>query len=104
MERTGNEVVASLGFAIGFVALTLAGSELITENFLVPSPRSSTGRRADPSRCCGCGVGRWWPTSSVVESSWRVFALGWPEEIGAAVEIGERSVASGLGWCPSPRP
>src|SRR3954470_17203235 len=35
-ERTGNELLGALAFGIGFLALTLAHSELLTENFLVP--------------------------------------------------------------------
>ena len=34
--RTGDHLLASLGFSIGFIALLLARSELFTENFLVP--------------------------------------------------------------------
>jgi formate/nitrite transporter FocA (FNT family) len=34
--ETGNHLLASLAFSIGFVALLLARSELFTENFLVP--------------------------------------------------------------------
>jgi formate/nitrite transporter FocA (FNT family) len=34
--ETGNSLLASLGFTVGFVALLLANSELFTENFLVP--------------------------------------------------------------------
>ena len=34
--RTGNPLLASLAFPIGFVALLMARSELFTENFLVP--------------------------------------------------------------------
>jgi formate/nitrite transporter FocA (FNT family) len=34
--RTGNPLLASVAFTIGFVALLLASSELFTENFLVP--------------------------------------------------------------------
>lgn len=33
---TGNADLAALAFSIGFIALTLANSELFTENFLVP--------------------------------------------------------------------
>jgi formate/nitrite transporter FocA (FNT family) len=33
---TGSVLLGGLAFSIGFVALTLAGSELFTENFLVP--------------------------------------------------------------------
>jgi len=34
--KTGNALLASIAFTIGFVALLLASSELFTENFLVP--------------------------------------------------------------------
>ncbi len=34
--ETGNPLLASMAFTIGFVALLLANSELFTENFLVP--------------------------------------------------------------------
>jgi formate/nitrite transporter FocA (FNT family) len=36
LTLTGNEVAGALAFGIGFIALTLANSELFTENFLVP--------------------------------------------------------------------
>ncbi len=35
-SETGNPLLASLAFTVGFVALLLANSELFTENFLVP--------------------------------------------------------------------
>ncbi len=35
-HATGSRLLAALAFGIGFIALTLAGSELFTENFLVP--------------------------------------------------------------------
>ncbi len=35
-EQTGNSLLASLAFTVGFMALVLAKSELFTENFLVP--------------------------------------------------------------------
>ena len=35
-HATGNRLLGALAFGIGFIALTLAGSELFTENFLVP--------------------------------------------------------------------
>lgn len=36
VEQTGQELLGALAFSIGFIALTLANSELFTENFLVP--------------------------------------------------------------------
>lgn len=95
MERTGNEIVASLGFAIGFVALTLAGSELITENFLVPVVTVANRRRG-----LGSLVRLWGGTllANLVGGSvvMVVFAWGWSHEIAAAVEIGGRTVLGGL--------
>jgi formate/nitrite transporter FocA (FNT family) len=35
-EATGNPLLAGLAFSIGFIALTLARSELFTEDFLIP--------------------------------------------------------------------
>lgn len=35
-HETGNRLLGALAFGIGFLALTLANSELFTENFLVP--------------------------------------------------------------------
>jgi formate/nitrite transporter FocA (FNT family) len=35
-EATHNEVLSAIAFGIGFIGLTLANSELFTENFLVP--------------------------------------------------------------------
>jgi formate/nitrite transporter FocA (FNT family) len=35
-HATGSALLGALAFGIGFIALTLAGSELFTENFLVP--------------------------------------------------------------------
>jgi formate/nitrite transporter FocA (FNT family) len=36
VHETGNHLLGALAFGIGFLALTLANSELFTENFLVP--------------------------------------------------------------------
>jgi formate-nitrite transporter family protein len=35
-EETNSDLAATLAFAIGFIAVTLASSELFTENYLVP--------------------------------------------------------------------
>jgi formate-nitrite transporter family protein len=35
-RETGNHLLGSLAFGIGFIALTLANSELFTENFMLP--------------------------------------------------------------------
>ncbi len=36
VEASGSRLLGALGFSIGFIAVTLAKSELFTENFLVP--------------------------------------------------------------------
>lgn len=96
LERTGNEIVASLAFAIGFVALSLAGSELITENFLVPVTTVAKGLRTYGS------LVRLWSGTLVANLLgglvvvW-LFSAGWPEQIGAAVAVGTRSVEQGIG-------
>ena len=43
-QETGSVVLGSLAFTIGFISLTLAGSELFTENFLVPITAIVAGR------------------------------------------------------------
>ncbi|HLJ07229.1 MAG TPA: formate/nitrite transporter family protein, partial [Acidimicrobiia bacterium] len=48
-EATGSELLAALAFGIGFMALTLAQSELFTENFLVPVA-AVTARRASAAK------------------------------------------------------
>ena len=46
-HETGSRLLGALAFGIGFIALTLANSELFTENFLVPVT-SVAARRASP--------------------------------------------------------
>ena len=43
-EATGNTLLGAIAFGIGFIALTLASSELFTENFLVPVAAVAAGR------------------------------------------------------------
>lgn len=43
-EATGSPLLAGLAFGIGFVALTMANSELFTENFLVPVVAVAAGK------------------------------------------------------------
>jgi formate/nitrite transporter FocA (FNT family) len=43
-RETGDDTLASLAFGVGFIALTLAQSELFTENFLVPIAAIAAGR------------------------------------------------------------
>ncbi|MBW3619687.1 MAG: formate/nitrite transporter family protein [Actinobacteria bacterium] len=54
-RHTGNHLLASLAFTSGFIALTLANSELFTENFLVPvvAVAAKKGRIRDVLRLWG---------------------------------------------------
>ena len=45
LNHTGNTLLASLAFSIGFLALLLARSELFTENFLVPVTAAAAERQ-----------------------------------------------------------
>lgn len=49
LEATGSHMLGALAFSIGFIALTLAGSELFTEDFLVPVTTVVTEDDVGPS-------------------------------------------------------
>ena len=96
-ESTGNEMLAGLAFSIGFIALTMARSELFTENFLVPVVTVIARQ---------CTVGkllRLWVGTTVfnLAGGWVVtlFVIdGYPDLRSTAVESGHTYVAFGLGW------
>ncbi|MFL6139606.1 MAG: formate/nitrite transporter family protein [Frankiaceae bacterium] len=96
-QMTGNELLAGLAFTIGFIALTMARSELFTENFLVPViavvAKQCTARRL--MRLWGGTIvfnliGGWVVTYLVVS--------GYPKLHATAIESGQGYVAYGLGW------
>jgi formate/nitrite transporter FocA (FNT family) len=92
-----SHLVAGLAFSIGFIALTLARSELFTENFLVPVitvvTRQSTARSL---------LRLWWVTAAAnLVSGWLITALimaGFPQLGRAAREAGAAYVGYGIGW------
>jgi formate/nitrite transporter FocA (FNT family) len=95
--RTGNELLGGLAFSIGFIALTLARSELFTEDFLVPVgtviARQATFR----------SLLRLWSVTAVFNliGGWIFTYLvisGFPEVRQTAIEAGEKYVGLGLGW------
>lgn len=96
-HATGSEMLAGLAFTIGFIALTLARSELFTENFLVPViavvARQSTLLRLlrlwGGTLVCNL-IGGWVLT-------WLLMA-GFPELRRTAISAGSRYVRFGLGW------
>jgi formate-nitrite transporter family protein len=94
---TGNKLLGGLAFSIGFVALTLARSELFTEDFLVPvaavAARSGTV----------LALGRLWLSTLVMNlaGGWIVTALvmaGFPTLRPAAVEAATFYIQLGASW------
>lgn len=92
-----SHVLAGLAFSIGFIALTLARSELFTENFLVPViaviARQSTVR----------SLLRLWSATAAANlvSGWLIIGLimaGFPQLSHVAVQAGSVYVDYGLGW------
>ncbi len=96
-SSTGSHLLGALAFTIGFVALTLARSELFTENFLVPvaavvAHRSSV---ADLLRLWGGTlvtnlIGGWLITLTIV--------IALPEVRPTLVELGTHYPEMGLSW------
>ena len=94
--KTHNELLASLAFSIGFIALTLAHSELFTENFLMPFAAVAAAR-AKPVQVlrlwfgtlCTNLLGGWLITLIIV--------AGFPDLKPAAVHFGTHFLAHGIG-------
>jgi formate-nitrite transporter family protein len=94
---TGSPVLGGLAFAIGFIALTLARSELFTEDFLVPvaavaAKRGSVGRLL-----------RLWSSTFVTNlaSGWIISFLvisAFPELREAAIKAATHYVELGTSW------
>ncbi len=96
-RATGNELLAALGFIIGFFALTLASSELFTENFLLPVAAVVAGR-ARPR-----ALGRLWLGTGLANlaGGWVVMGLvvvGFPDLGDTAVTVGRHYTDLGIGW------
>src|SRR5437764_5304120 len=96
-QATHSEVLASLAFSIGFIALLLAHSELFTENFLLPvvAVVARRGRVGDIVRL-------WVGTAGAnLVGGWIVMGLvmtGFPDLHGTAVEVATRYMALGITW------
>ena len=94
---THNELLAGLAFSSGFIALTLAGSELFTENFLVPVvavvAKSGTF----------IALMRLWATTLVTNlvAGWllmALFILALPDLGETAIETAQKYVDLGVTW------
>jgi formate/nitrite transporter FocA (FNT family) len=96
-DLTGSDAWAGLAFAVGFIALTLARSELFTENFLVPviavvARQNTVGQlvRLWAGTTVFNLVGGWIVTYLVVS--------GYPRMASGAVTAGKTYVDYGLAW------
>lgn len=96
-HSTGSEALGALAFGIGFIALTMASSELFTENFLVPIAAIVAGRG-------GIGqLAKLWAGTLVMNllGGWVFMAIvgvGLPQLSGTLVDLGRHFVTIGLGW------
>lgn len=93
----GGRLLAGLAFSLGFIALAMAGSELFTEDFLVPVmtvvARQATYR----------SLLRLWAVTLAANlaGGWLLTYLldvGFPQLRGTAIEAGARYVDLGIGW------
>ena len=96
-EETKNEVAAAVAFSIGFIALTLANSELFTENFLVPINAVAARRGEWPN------VLRLWGGTAATNllGGWVLMGFvmgGLPQLRQTAVELGSHYSRLGIGW------
>jgi formate/nitrite transporter FocA (FNT family) len=96
-HETKSPVLAGLAFSIGFVALTLARSELFTEDFLVPvttviarQARARMLLRLWGGTLVANLVGGWLFTLLIMQ--------GFPQWESTAIEAGAHYVELGYGW------
>jgi formate/nitrite transporter FocA (FNT family) len=96
-HQTHNPLLAGLAFSIGFIALTLARSELFTENFLVPVT-AVVARKASLA-----GLLAMWGISLVTNlvGGWVVTGLvivGFPQLHDTARELAAFYIGLGVSW------
>jgi formate/nitrite transporter FocA (FNT family) len=97
LADTGSDLLAALAFSVGFVALTLAGSELFTENFLVPIA-AVAARKAEVPQVMRLWAGT--ATTNLV-GGWLVIGLvttGFPRLRDASVTVARHYPEIGVGW------
>ncbi|MFZ0833449.1 MAG: formate/nitrite transporter family protein [Mycobacterium sp.] len=96
-QQTHNLIAAGLAFSSGFVALTLARSELFTENFLVPV--AAVVAKEGTLRA----LGRLWTTTLLTNlgGGWLAMALliaAFPGLRGTANEVADAYIHLGINW------
>ena len=95
--KTGNPLLASMAFSIGFVALLLANSELFTENFLVPviSVVAKVGTLGQLARLWGVTLGANLVAGFAMAG---MIVVALPEVHDAAVKTGSHYAHLGVSW------
>ncbi len=96
-HTTNSKLLGGVAFAIGFIALTLARSELFTENFLVPVV-AVVAKRSTP-----LALGRLWLATLLMNlaGGWVITALimtGFPALRETAVEAANFYIGLGTTW------
>jgi formate/nitrite transporter FocA (FNT family) len=96
-RETHSEVLSALAFTIGFIALTLAHSELFTENFLVPVAAVAAGRGGVAA------LVRLWVSTLLMNIAggcvgMAIVVSGLPSVRAGAVEIARKYPEQGIGW------
>jgi formate-nitrite transporter family protein len=96
-ELTHNALLAGLAFSAGFIALTLARSELFTENFLVPVV--AVVAKAGTPR----SLARLWTTTLATNlvAGWLLMALmmaAFPKLRSVAVDVAGSYIELGITW------
>src|SRR5947209_13416484 len=95
-EGTHNKLLGGLAFAVGFIALALARSELFTEDFLVPVA-TVLARQARFRMLLRLWVGT---LVTNLAGGWLftwLIVRGYPELRGSAIEAGNHYVQLGIG-------
>ena len=96
-QETRSEAASALAFSIGFIALTLANSELFTENFLVPVAAVAAHRGEWPK------VLRLWAgtASTNLIGGWVLMGFvigGLPQVRPTAIAVARHYPQMGIGW------
>jgi len=96
-EATHSAMLGGLGLALGFIALTLARSELFTEDFLIPVAAVVAKTASLTS------LGRLWIVTTVTNlaGGWVIVGLvmaGFPSLRSTAVESGTFYIGLGITW------
>lgn len=96
-HETGSVLLGALAFSIGFIALTLARSELFTENFLVPITALAA------KKATSFEVGRLWAGTLVTNlvGGWVMTGIvmaAFPGLDRTAVDVGRHFPELGINW------